>query len=242
VHTDVGHRTRGAKVDGRIVPLDHVLRSGDRVEILTGKVAEPRRDWLVQSNGFLASARSREKVRSWFHKLDRARNLQAGRELLDRELKRLGLAKADLAPVLSALQRLERRRTRRARRTGRSSGRTRSVARCCEHERALAEPEPVHSPVVSRAPAKKRPLRFHHRGMGNLLAQPARCCQPLPGEPIVGYLTRGKGITVHRAGCATYLTLGRRATATRDSRRMGRRGRRARCRQSCAWPRPQVAA
>nr|WP_084073553.1 bifunctional (p)ppGpp synthetase/guanosine-3',5'-bis(diphosphate) 3'-pyrophosphohydrolase [Lysobacter dokdonensis] len=206
LHTEVGHRCRGAKVDGRIVPLDHVLRSGDRVEIMTGKVAEPRRDWLVQSNGFLASARSREKVRSWFHKLDRARNLQAGRELLDKELKRLGLAKADLAPVLPkfnvstdddlvvlvALGDVGPHQVGRA---------------LLEHERALAEPEPVHSPVVSRAPAKKGRSDFTIAGVGNLLAQPARCCQPVPGEPIVGYLTRGKGISVHRLGCPTYVRL-----------------------------------
>lgn len=91
VHTMVGHRCRGAKVNGRIVPLTYRLRSGDRVEILTGKEADPRRDWLMPALGFLASNRSREKVRSWFHKLDRARNVQAGRELLERELKRLGL-------------------------------------------------------------------------------------------------------------------------------------------------------
>ncbi|PSD12193.1 GTP diphosphokinase, partial [Stenotrophomonas maltophilia] len=97
VHTMVGHRCRGAKVNGRIVPLTYRLRSGDRVEILTGKEADPRRDWLMPANGFLASNRSREKVRSWFHKLDRARNVQAGRELLERELKRLGLQHADLA-------------------------------------------------------------------------------------------------------------------------------------------------
>ena len=206
VHTEVGHRCRGAKVDGRIVPLDHELRSGDRVEILTGKVAEPRRDWLVQSNGFLASARSREKVRSWFHKLDRARNLQAGRELLDRELKRLGLAKADLAPVLAkfnvsndddlvvlvALGDVGPHQVGRA---------------LLEHERAQSEPEPMVSPVVSRAPAKKGRSDFTIAGVGNLLAQPARCCQPLPGEPIVGYLTRGKGVSVHRTGCATFVRL-----------------------------------
>ena len=97
VHTMVGHRCRGAKVNGRIVPLTYRLRSGDRVEILTGKEADPRRDWLMPANGFLASNRSREKVRSWFHKLDRARNVQAGRELLERELKRLGLQHSDLA-------------------------------------------------------------------------------------------------------------------------------------------------
>ena len=205
VHTEVGHRCRGAKVDGRIVPLDYVLRSGDRVEILTGKVAEPRRDWLVASNHFLASARSREKVRSWFHKLDRGRNLQAGRDLMDRELRRLGLAKADLSPVLArfnvsteddlvvlvALGDVGPHQVGRA---------------LLEHERAQAEPEPAptSSPVVSRAPARKGRSDFTIEGVGNLLAQPARCCQPLPGEPIVGYLTRGKGISVHRAGCATY--------------------------------------
>ena len=96
VHTMVGHRCRGAKVNGRIVPLTYRLRSGDRVEILTGKEADPRRDWLLASSGFLASNRSRDKVRGWFHKLDRARNVQAGRELLERELKRLGLQHADL--------------------------------------------------------------------------------------------------------------------------------------------------
>jgi GTP pyrophosphokinase len=206
VHTEVGHRCRGAKVDGRIVPLDHVLRSGDRVEILTGKVAEPRRDWLVAANGFLASARSREKVRSWFHKLDRARNLQAGREMLDRELKRLGLAKADLAPVLArfnvstdeelvvlvALGDVGPHQVGRA---------------LLEHERAQAEPEPMSSPVVSRTPAKKGRSDFTIEGVGNLLAQTARCCQPLPGEPIVGYLTRGKGVSVHRVGCPTYVRL-----------------------------------
>ena len=95
VHTEVGHRCRGAKIDGRIVPLDHKLHSGDRVEIMVAKTGEPRRDWLVASNGFLASARSREKVRNWFNKLDRARNVQAGRDMLDKELKRVGLQHAD---------------------------------------------------------------------------------------------------------------------------------------------------
>ncbi|UHQ21032.1 bifunctional (p)ppGpp synthetase/guanosine-3',5'-bis(diphosphate) 3'-pyrophosphohydrolase [Lysobacter sp. KIS68-7] len=206
VHTEVGHRCRGAKVDGRIVPLDHVLRSGDRVEILTGKVAEPRRDWLVQSNGFLASARSREKVRSWFHKLDRARNLQAGRELLDKELKRLGLAKADLTPVLARFNAANEDELVVLVALG-DVGPHQVGRALLEYERAQAEPEPTASPVVSRAPAKKGRSDFTIAGVGNLLAQPARCCQPLPGEPIVGYLTRGKGISVHRVGCPTYVRL-----------------------------------
>jgi len=206
VHTEVGHRCRGAKVDGRIVSLDYVLRSGDRVEILTGKVAEPRRDWLVQSNGFLASPRSREKVRSWFHKLDRARNLQAGRELLDRELKRLGLGKAELAPVLSkfnvaaddelyvlvALGDVGPHQVGRA---------------LLEHERAQAEPVDTALALPATRRAKKQRSDFTVEGLGNVLAQAARCCQPLPGEAIAGYLTQGRGVSVHRADCATFRRL-----------------------------------
>ena len=202
VHTEVGHRCRGAKVDGRIVPLDHRLRSGDRVEILTGKEAEPRRDWLVESNGFLASGRSREKVRNWFHRLDRARNVQAGRELLDRELRRVGLLQADLAPartrfnaatdddlqVLGALGDVGPHQVARA---------------LLEHERAQAgEPAPARPPAPRRRPAA-RPATFTVQGVDNLLVQLARCCQPLPGEVVAGYLTAGRGVSVHRADCAT---------------------------------------
>jgi GTP pyrophosphokinase len=210
VHTDVGHRCRGAKVDGRIVPLDHKLRSGDRVEILTGKVSEPRRDWLVAANGFLASARSREKVRNWFHKLDRARNLQAGRELLDKELKRLGLAQADPAPalqkfnaatlddlhVLVALGDVGPHQVGRA---------------LLEQERSEREADATPSQELAvrapRRPAKTPASAFTVVGVGNLLVQVARCCQPVPGETVSGYLTRTRGVSVHRSDCAAFLRL-----------------------------------
>ena len=208
VHTEVGHRCRGAKVDGRIVPLDHVLRSGDRVEILTGKVAEPRRDWLVVANGFLASSRSREKVRTWFHKLDRARNEQAGRELLDKELRRLGLLGADLAParerfnlasdsdllVQVALGDLGPHQVGRV---------------LLEHERAASQPAAPPVPTVMVARRKAAPPRsdFTVEGVGNLLVQLARCCQPVPGDAIAGYLTRGRGVSVHRPECAAFQRL-----------------------------------
>jgi GTP pyrophosphokinase len=212
VHTDVGHRCRGAKIDGRIVPLDHRLRSGDRVEILTGKVSEPRRDWLVAANGFLASARSREKVRNWFNRLDRARNLQDGRELLDRELKRLGLQQADLEPalqkfnaataddlyVLVALGDVGPHQVGRA---------------LLEHERGereAAAAEAAEPAVAVRAPrraARTPASSFTVVGVGNLLVQVARCCQPVPGEAVSGYLTRGRGVSVHRSDCAAFLRL-----------------------------------
>jgi len=208
VHTMVGHRCRGAKVDGRIVPLDHKLRSGDRVEILTAKEPEPRRDWLVAANGFLASPRAREKVRSWFHRLDRERNLQAGREMLDRELRRMGLLQADLQPVLAkfnvatlddllvlvALGDVGPHQVGRA---------------LQDHERAQSRTGAA--PAVAQPPRRRVPKAtasgFTVVGVDNLLVQVARCCQPLPGEPIAGYLTRARGLTVHRADCPGFLRL-----------------------------------
>ena len=210
VHTMVGHRCRGAKVDGRIVPLNTQLHSGERVEILTGKTAEPRRDWLQASSGFLASNRSREKVRAWFNKLDRARNLQAGRELLDRDLRRMGLLQADLQPVLGkfnvstvddllvlvALGDVGPNQVGRA---------------LLDLEKAAEEP----STTLPSVPASKAASKASDasagtvtvQGVDNLLAQVARCCQPLPGEPIVGYLTRARGVSVHRPECASFLRL-----------------------------------
>ncbi|WP_182333700.1 RelA/SpoT family protein [Stenotrophomonas acidaminiphila] len=202
VHTMVGHRCRGAKVNGRIVPLTYRLRSGDRVEIMTARDADPRRDWLLPANGFLASSRSREKVRTWFHKLDRARNVQAGRELLDRELKRLGLQQADLMLA--------------ARRFHADSVDDLYIQVALgdtgpsQVSRALLEAEKEKHQPAAAAPPLPRPTArregigrsdFTVQGVGNLLVQLARCCQPVAGEPITGYLTRTRGVTVHRADC-----------------------------------------
>ena len=200
VHTMVGHRCRGAKVNGRIVPLTYRLRSGDRVEIMTAREADPRRDWLLPANGFLASSRSREKVRTWFHKLDRARNVQAGRELLERELKRLGLQQADL---MVAAKRFH------------ADGIDDLYIQVAlgdtgpnQVSRALLEAEKEKSqpatPPLPRPTARREGIGrsdFTVQGVGNLLVQLARCCQPVAGEPIAGYLTRTRGVTVHRSDC-----------------------------------------
>ncbi|MDO4708952.1 MAG: bifunctional (p)ppGpp synthetase/guanosine-3',5'-bis(diphosphate) 3'-pyrophosphohydrolase [Pseudomonadota bacterium] len=205
VHTEVGHRCRGAKVDGRIVTLDYKLRTGERVEIMTGKVSEPRRDWLLPGNRFLASARSRDKVRAWFHKLDRERNQQAGREILERELKRLGQADAVLDGILprfhaSSIEALwiqlalgetsptqviralsDAHKTEQAAQAG-----SRQVAAISPHK---APDDNAVRPGVSVA------------GVDNLLVHIARCCQPVPGEPVAGYLSKRRGLAMHRANC-----------------------------------------
>ncbi|WP_101924949.1 MULTISPECIES: RelA/SpoT family protein [Luteimonas] len=208
VHTMVGHRCRGAKVDGRIVPLDHVLHSGDRVEILTAKTPAPRRDWLLASNGFLASPRSREKVRVWFHRLDRERNVQAGREMLERDLRRLGLLQADLAPVLARFNAVTVDELYVLVALG-DVGPNQVGRALLELERAADAPAaaptlPLRRP--RRAP-KVTDSAFRVVGVDNLLVQIARCCKPVPGEPIAGYLTRARGVSVHRRDCASFLRL-----------------------------------
>lgn len=207
VHTMVGHRCRGAKVNGRIVPLTYRLRSGDRVEILTGKEADPRRDWLIPANGFLASNRSREKVRSWFHKLDRARNVQAGRELLERELKRLGLQHSDLTVAARKFHADSVDDLYIQVALG-DTGPNQISRALLEAERAASQPAPP--PTLPRPTARRENLgrsKFTVQGVGNLLVQLARCCQPVAGEPIAGYLTRSRGVTVHRADCAALARL-----------------------------------
>ncbi|MHB8911160.1 MAG: RelA/SpoT family protein [Lysobacter sp.] len=208
VHTEVGHRCRGAKVDGRIVPLDHRLHSGDRVQIMTAKTGEPRRDWLIAANGFLASSRSREKVRNWFHKLDRAHNEQAGRDMLDKELRRLGLLGADLAPVRERFH-LDNDGDVHVQIALGDIGPHQVGRVLLEHERAASAP-PVAPATASMATPPRAPSKsadFTVEGVGNLLVQLARCCQPLPGEPIAGYLTRGRGVSVHRPDCLAFQRL-----------------------------------
>ena len=216
VHTMVGHRCRGAKVDGRIVPLNYQLHTGERVEILTGKTAEPRRDWLQAGAGFLASGRSRDKVRAWFNKLDRARNLQAGRELLDRDLRRLGLLNADLGPVLARFNAGSVDELLVLVALG-DVGPNQVGRALLDLERAAQEPTPTTpaAPVAKPAAhgAPPGPGAVTVEGVDNLLAQVARCCQPLPGEPIVGYLTRARGVSVHRPDCASFLRLAARQPA-----------------------------
>src|SRR6478672_4104385 len=210
VHTMVGHRCRGAKVDGRIVPLSTQLHSGQRVEILTGKTAEPRRDWLQAGSGFLASSRSRDKVRAWFNKLDRSRNLQAGRELLDRDLRRMGLLHADLQPVLAKFNAATIDELLVLVALG-DVGPNQVGRALLELERAAQEAAAPSTSTSIVAPKSSTPATSAStvtvQGVDNLLAQVARCCQPLPGEPIIGYLTRARGVSVHRPDCAAFLRL-----------------------------------
>ena len=205
IHTDVGHRCRGAKVNERIVPLTFQPSSGDRIEVLTGKVSEPRRDWLSPHHGFLTTHRAREKVRTWFKRIDLAQNLVAGRALLERELKRLALHHADLDGLPERFQLKSLDDLLEALALGDVS--TGQIARAL-HELSAPPPDPATTPPPppTRVPSAEQGAIVID-GVGNLLTQLARCCHPLPGDAIVGFITRGRGVSVHRADCAQLANL-----------------------------------
>ena len=207
VHTEVGHRCRGAKVNGRIVPLTHQPRSGDRVEIITAKNAEPSRDWLSPHHGYLNTSRAREKARGWFRRIAHDANLAAGRTLLERELRRLALPAADLTKLPAHFHVKTHDELLVALALGEVSGG--QIARVLQEAAQPVEPAPPPAPPVARHVAPDHgALRIE--GVGNLLTVLARCCQPLPGDPVRGFITKGRGVSVHRADCASLARLARR--------------------------------
>ncbi len=197
IHTDVGHRCVGAKVNGRLVPLSYRLRSGDIVEIVTSKTSPgPSRDWLE----FVVTSNARTKIRQWFRKQQREENVARGKEMLERELRRLGL--------LSSLLRADR------------------IKEACDKLQVASEedlyaalgngdltllqvvhalggpPAPAPEPSPPQGQPATPPARgLRVRGVDNVLMTLARCCTPLPGDDVVGYITRGRGVTIHRRDC-----------------------------------------
>ncbi len=211
VHTEVGHRCIGAKVNGRIVPLTYQPKSGNQIEILTNKTPQPRRDWLMPGSSFLATGRARDKVRAWFHKLDRARNISDGKEILEKELRRTNLLQADLDLVLSKLNCSTIEELHVALALGDVG--PNQVSRAL-HE-ALRVDDNAKVSTISHTAPKSLPQRktvqgVSVEGIGNLLTQIARCCQPVPGDSVVGYLTKGRGVSIHRDTCKSFLRLSER--------------------------------
>jgi GTP pyrophosphokinase len=200
IHTDVGHRCRGAKVNGNIVPLTTELRSGDQVEVLTAKQGVPSRDWLNAHLGYLKSSQARNKVRSWFKQQDQDKNIAAGRIALERELKRLGMTDVNLTRLAARFRFEEVDEFTAA--IGRGDLTTGQIAHAIQEETA---PPPTTLPVTAAHPEVAQPGEVRIHGVGNLLTQMARCCKPLPPDPIIGYITRGRGVSIHRRDCPNIL-------------------------------------
>jgi GTP pyrophosphokinase len=204
VHTDVGHHCRGAKVNGRMVPLTHRLANGDTVEIITARQAHPSRDWLIPQRGYLASPRSRTKVRAWFRKQDQESNQRQGKAMLERELHRMGL-EADLDVLTTHFKLGNPAQLYLA--IGAGDITLAAVVNAIERARPAPD-ELTERPAPAR---RSRPAKAGEgisvSGVGDLMTHMARCCRPVPPEPISGYITQGRGISVHRQDCRNLLRL-----------------------------------
>ncbi len=199
IHTEIGHRCRGAKVNGRLVGLDYQLRNGDQVEILTAKRGGPSRDWLNPHLNYTKTARARQKIRQWFRRQNRAENVAQGRELLARELRRLNVEQESYEDIAHLFNYDKVEDFLAAIGYGDISAQ-RIATKVLEAELEQAE-QPIY--LVPVAPAGTPEIRV--RGVGDLLTHLAGCCHPLPGDDIVGYITRGRGVTIHRRDCPNIL-------------------------------------
>jgi len=194
IHTELGHRCIGAKVNGRLVPLNYQLKNGDIVDIMTTKGAKgPSRDWLNPQLGYIKTSHAREKIRQWFRRQERADNIEQGREILDKEMRRLGIKlteREELAKLLkydtvddflAAI--------------GYGGISTHQIA-----AKLSAQPEPPKTIVGATLP-KPTVSAIKVLGVGDMLTHLAQCCHPVPGDKIIGYITRGRGVSIHRQDC-----------------------------------------
>ncbi|MBH0092151.1 GTP diphosphokinase [Pseudoalteromonas sp. K222D] len=198
IHSNVGHRCIGAKVFGKIVPFTHQLSTGDQVEILTQKQPNPSRDWLNPSLGYIKSSRARAKIHHWFKQLDRDKNLSAGKEILDNELQKLDLNYRDLAPAIKRFNFKELDDLMVA--IGAGDIRLNQMLN-------FVTDRPEEEPVIRfKTPTKVTGDNngIVVDGVGSLMSHVAKCCRPVPGDEIIGYITQGRGIGVHRDDCDSF--------------------------------------
>ncbi|XKG71598.1 GTP diphosphokinase [Pseudidiomarina marina] len=200
IHSQVGHRCVGAKVDGHIVPFTYHLKNGERVEILTQKNAQPRRDWLNPANGYLQTSRARGKVVTYFKKLDRDKNLKVGKELLEAELAKHNVPLAQAESILERFNMVHLDDLLAA--IGAGDVRLQQVVNQLRPETDSAA-ERIERLTARKGKATRsgKQSDVTVEGIGNLLVQFAKCCQPVPGDSILGFVTQGRGVSVHRTDC-----------------------------------------
>ena len=207
VHTQVGHRCRGAKVNGRIVPLTYQVKNGDQIEIITGSQPQPSRDWLNPQLGYLAGARARAKVRNWYRHQDRDQHMRQGREVLDRELHRLNVRDVPTDTIAKQLKFADTDALAVA--LGAGDITSASIPTALQHIRGTELSERIRPRRHKRK--QDGPDSVAVTGVGDLLCNFARCCRPVPPEPIVGYITQGRGVSIHRQDCGNFLGLNKRS-------------------------------
>lgn len=217
IHTELGHRCRGAKVNGKLVTLDMPLNSGDQVEIVTAKRGGPSRDWINPNLGYVATQRARSKIRTWFRKQAREQNIAQGRQVLEKELKRLSVTlpfefvaklcgNENLDDFLAAI--------------GYGDVNSQHIAKqVLDYERTqeklLEDDETILRKAIGPEKSASTIQAISVAGLDGLLAHPARCCHPVPGDPIVGYVTIGRGVSIHKITCPNIAAHIRRQDNTR---------------------------
>jgi GTP pyrophosphokinase len=202
VHTEVGHRCRGAKVNGSIVPLTYTLQTGERVEVLTSRDGAPKRDWLQPGLGYLRTSRARAKVMHWFKTQAREDNITAGRNLLEREFKRLALTSIDYRRIARKVQQTTVEDMYAAVGSG-----DLSAAQVLNAAQGLVENRSGPQLKLARPGGGSYRGQVQVRGVGNLLTHMAGCCKPLPGDAITGFITQGRGVSIHREDCPRLVRL-----------------------------------
>lgn len=201
IHTDIGHRCRGARVNGKLVSLEYELKTGDQVEILTAKRGGPSRDWLNTNLGLLKTQRARSKIKVWFKKQDYEQNLASGRTILERELGRLGMGETNFEKLARGLEFRAPEDLYIALGTGDLS--VSKIVRSLSEDEENADILTVGTPTSETSSADAVDVV----GLKGLLTNVAKCCNPTPGDEIVGYITRGRGATVHRQDCPNILRI-----------------------------------
>ncbi|MCA9896996.1 MAG: bifunctional (p)ppGpp synthetase/guanosine-3',5'-bis(diphosphate) 3'-pyrophosphohydrolase [Ardenticatenaceae bacterium] len=198
IHTEVGHRCRGARVDGKMVSLDYLLKSGERVSILTTNRGGPSRDWMNGSLGYTGSTRTRSKIRQWFRNQEREQNILQGREVVERELRRLGLGDTyTVSDIAQSLKFTDEEQF--LAKVGFGDIQSRQISGAIALMEKNLHPDDELRPLLLQQPTKKQGLTI--TGVTGLHTRMAKCCQPIPPEPITGFITRGQGVTIHRSDC-----------------------------------------
>ena len=204
VHTELGHKCVGGKVNGRLVPLNYQLQNGDVVEIVSGKGSRgPSRDWLNTNLGYITTGHSREKIRQWFKKQERAENIERGREVIDKELRRLNLSLAEHGAEILKIFKYDSLDDFLA---AIGFGGVSTAHMAMRLAPLIHKDDELEAPPPSGMPARRAQSQtVSVLGTGDLLTQMARCCSPVPGDRIVGYVTRSRGVTIHREDCYNVL-------------------------------------
>ncbi|MCT8830788.1 GTP diphosphokinase [Glaesserella parasuis] len=206
IHSEIGHRCIGAKIAGRIVPFTYILQMGDQVEIITQKNPNPSRDWLIPSQGFVNTARARSKIVAWFKKLDRDKNIPLGKEMLEAEMAKFNFSQKQIEDLALPRYNLKQIDDLYAG-IGGGDIRLHQLMHYLQSKLIKTTAEQADEAILKQVANKSQQQQKNRsgfvvvEGVGNLMHHIARCCQPIPGDEIVGYITQGRGISIHRSDC-----------------------------------------